>query len=197
MARNRGERIKVFVKIGQNLKYGFRTQKTGSNQHGTLLGHEAYDGDLGVFFGADSPKPNKAVYTGTNTFSSFIASNKIKAIKKLPDWEVLAAKSRQRGLQTGAGKTKTVCIDMPGGWSYAWNISSAEANLGTSLGFTVPTTSTVLVWGVNDPKPPRATKQTADGTVSTFIEPKQSTIDAAKANGFTVSAVAYDLITGE
>lgn len=87
-------------------------------------------------------------------------------------------------------------IDMPGGWKYAWNITKAEVDLAATLGFIVATGSDAsdLVWGVNYPKPPRATKRTNGSSTSSFIKPQASVIDKAIEGGYSISGVDYDLL---
>ena len=107
-------------------------------------------------------------------------------------------KGSLRGIKT-AGKTRTVYLPMPGGWKYAWNITAAEADLAADLGFTLASGADAgdLIWGVNSPKPPRAIKRGAEGSTSTFIQPKQSVIDAAIGKGYSISGVDYELLPDE
>lgn len=85
---------------------------------------------------------------------------------------------------------------MPGGYKYAWNITTAEADLAATLGFVAATGADApnLIWGVNSPKPPRASKRENGSSVSTFCKPQQSVIDAAITAGFSISGVDYDLL---
>jgi hypothetical protein len=196
MARRRGERIRVYVNISGNRKYGFQTQKSVVNRYKSQLGMTEFQGAAGVFFGANSPKPARATFEEADgSTSSFCSNNKIDDLKKLQNCTVNSNGVRIRGIKV-SGKTRTVFVDMPGGWKYAWNITAAEAGLAAELGFELATGSQAseLVWGVGEPKPPRASKRTAEGTVSTFIKPQASVIEAAVAKGWTVSSVNYDLI---
>lgn len=194
MARRRGETVQVYVTILNSLKYGFRTNQDFYIAHGEALGQEAYANQAGVFFGANSPKPAKA----TKEFSggskgSFCSTNKIDDLK-LADW-IITRKARIRGVKT-AGKTRTVYVDMPGGYKHAWNIPAAEMDLATNLGFVAATGSDAssLIWGINFPKPPRALKRTDGVSRSSFIKPMASVIEAAITAGFSVSGVDYDLL---
>ncbi|BFM38904.1 hypothetical protein [Synechocystis sp. LKSZ1] len=194
MARNRGERVKVYVTLNDK-KYGFLTQQEGHNTHKAALGHTAYAGAAGVFFGCNSPKPPRATYDGSeNTFSSFCSTNKVSALKKTAGWTV-NDKTGRRGVKT-SGRTRTVYVDMPGGWKYAWNLPTSELDIIGTLGIVQASGADAadLVWGVQDPKPPRASRKTAAGTQSTFAKPQASVLDAAAAAGFTISGVDYDLI---
>lgn len=194
MARNRGERVKVYVTL-RNFKYGFLTQKQGHNAHKAALGQTAFAGAAGVFFGANAPKPPRATYDGSeNTFSSFCSTDKVATLKKTEGWSVNDRTGR-RGVKT-TGKTRTVYVEMPGNWKYAWNLPVSEIDLAADLGFVQATGSDAadLVWGVNEPKPPRASRKTAEGTQSTFVKPQPSVMDAASGKGFTISSVDYDLI---
>ncbi len=193
MARRRGEQIKVYVEVG-NLKYGFRTTESVHNSYKGELGQITYAGAVGVVFGANSPKPARATKEfAAGSISSFCSSDKIPSLKK-NNW-VVTNNGSIRGIKT-AGKTRTVFVDMPGGWKYAWNITKAEADLSAILGFQLATGADAadLVWGVNDPKPPRATKRENGSSTSTFIQPKQSVIDKAIEAGFSISGINYDLL---
>ena len=184
MARRRGENVPVYVEMG-NLKYGFQTNQRIHDAHKAALGQTAYAGATGVFFGANSPKPFKASKEiGLDTVSSFCSSNKVSSLKG-SGWTV-TRKGSIRSIKT-TGKTRTVYVEMPGGWNYAWNITAAEVGLANVLGFQQATSSDNLIWGVNNPKPPRAYKKEADGRVSTFIAPKQSVFDNASSQGWTIT----------
>lgn len=193
MARRRGERVPVLVMLG-TLKYGFQTQKTTTTSYGTELGHVAYapEAGVGVFFGANAPKPPKAkkVFT-TGSVSSFCSTSKIDELRKA-DWEI-SNKSSRRGIKS-AGLTRTVYVDMPGGYRYAWNITADDVDLGALLNFEQATASmNDLVWG-STPKPPRASKRENGTVTSTFCKPDVTTIEALVAAGWSVSGVSYDLI---
>lgn len=193
MARRRGTQVAVYVTRG-NLKYGFKTTEDVHNTYKSELGQTTYSGAAGVVFGANSPKPARATKEFTaGSVSSYCSDSKINDLRS-SDWLVTRSGSI-RGIKT-AGKTRTVYVDMPGGWKYAWNITAAEADLADELGFVQATgaDATDLVWGVNSPKPPRAIRRQNGSSVSTFIKPQQSQIDAAIAAGFSVSGVDYDLL---
>ena len=197
MARRRGERIPVYVEISGGRKYGFQTQETVHTRFKAELGQVAYNGAAGVFFGANSPKPARAIFLGdpNGTIGSFCSTKKIAELKKKEDWQVVS-KSSVRSVITSGNKSRTVFVEMPGGWKYAWNLNKSEADLAGDLGFTLATGSDAsdLVWGVQSPHPPRASKKTSDGRVSTFMKPQASAIDAAAAKGYSVSGVDYELI---
>ncbi len=193
MARRRGEQVEVYVTIG-SLKYGFKTTKSVHNSYKSELGQTTYNGSAGVFFGANSPKPPRATKEfASGTIGSYCSTDKISSLKS-NGWTV-SRKARIRGVKT-AGKTRTVYVDMPGGWKYAWNITASEADLASELGFVLATgaDATDLIWGVNYPKPPRASKTDENGTTSTFIKPQNSAIEAAIGKGWSVSGVDYDLL---
>ena len=197
MARRRGNRIKVYVEISGGRKYGFQTQETVHKRFKTELGQVTFTGAAGVFFGANAPKPSKAIYSGdvAGTISSFCSNKQISELQKKENWSVVS-KGTVRGVITSGTKTRTVFVDMPGGWKYAWNINRDEADLAADLGFELATGSDAsdLVWGVSEPKPPRASKTLVTGRVSTFCKPQASVIDAAAAKGYTISSVNYDLV---
>ncbi len=197
MARRRGKKIPVHVSYkpygSKELKYGFQCHETFHNQYKGVLGQTAFTGAAGVFFGCNSPKPNRAAKDEkTETVSSFCSSNKFNDLQKA-GWTIIGF-TRFRGVKV-AGKSRTVYVPMPGGYNYAWNITASEVDLAGELGFEVATGSTPdLIWG-SSPKPPRASKKNETGrTVSTFIQPKLSVIEAAIGKGWSVSGVNYDLI---
>ena len=194
MARRRGKTVRVYVNTVNNLKYGFRTNEDIHNSYKSELGQVTYAGAAGVVFGANSPKPAKASKEfESGTIGSYCSNNKIDSLKKA-NW-IVTTKGSIRGVKTN-GKTQTVYIEMPGGWNYAWNITKTEAALAATLGFTVANgaDASSLVWGVNYPKPPRATKRTNGSSTSTFMKPQASAIDKAIEAGFSVSGVDYELL---
>ncbi len=197
MPRRRGNKIPVYVTYrpyaSSELKYGFQCHEAFHNQYKGELGQTAFAGAAGVFFGCNSPKPNRASKDETSgSVSSFCSNNKIDSLQKA-GWTIIGF-TRFRGIKT-AGKSRTVYVPMPGGYNYAWNITASEVDLAGELGFIAATGSTQdLIWG-SSPKPPRASKKNETGrTVSTFIQPKLSVIEAAVGKGWSVSGVNYDLI---
>lgn len=191
MGRRRGEQIQVFVNIGDGLKYGFRTNKATFTGYGSVLGQGEAVGEANVFFGANSPKPAVAMMNfDTGRVSSFCDDSKIKDLRKA-GWKIGQGGSIRSIIETA--KSKTVCVDMPGGYKYAWNITKSEADTAIKvLGAEVPTSTDKLVWG-SDPSPPRATKRDANGSTSTFIAPKASVIEAATLAGWTVSDINVEI----
>lgn len=207
MPRRRGEQIQAYVDMG-DLKYGFLLNKKLHEQVKTAFGQTAYNGAANVFFGANAPKPYRASgktgllaggdassFTGDN-LSSFCSNNKVSGLKTA-GWNV-SRRNSIRGIKN-SGPTRTVYITMPGGWKYAWNITKAEVDLKDTLGFVEATASDAdnLIWGVNAPKPPRASTRTPQGRVSSFIVPKQSVINAAVEKGYTVTSVNSGLLAEE
>lgn len=194
MARRRGETVKVYVTISGGLKYGFRTNKAIHNSYKAELGQTEYNGAAGVVFGANAPKPAKASKEfASGTIGSFCSTAKINDLRAA-NW-VVTRKNSIRGIKTG-GKTRTVFVEMPGGYKHAWNLTASEVDLAGILGFQIATGADAsdLVWGVNSPKPPRATKRENGSSTSTFCKPQQSVIDAAIEAGFSISGIDYDLL---
>ena len=199
MARRRGKKIAVYVKYkpygSKELLYGFQTHETFHNTYKNELGQTQFAGAKGVFFGCNAPKPNRAVKEldgNAGSVSSFCSTENIKTLET-NGWEIRGT-TKYRGIKT-RGKSRTVFVPMPGGYNYAWNITSSEVDLAGELGFEVATGSTEnLIWG-STPKPPRASRKNAENrSVSTFIQPKLSVIEAAIGKGWSVSGVDYDLI---
>lgn len=190
MTRARGTRTNVFVTIG-SMKYGFAAS-ANTNSHRVALGHTTFTGQAGVFFGANSPKPNRASKEISGYTVSSYCDPSMEDDLRTADW-VITRFSRRRGMRT-AGRTRTVFVPMPGGYNYVWNLTSAEMTHAAILGFAQASASTTnMVWG-SSPKPPRAYKKTAGSTTSTFIKPTQATLDAAVAAGWTITSIDYDLL---
>lgn len=193
MPRRRGNKIPVYVEFS-SLKYGFQINQAFHNQYKGALGQTAFAGAAGVFFGANSPKPNRATLeiAGGSRVSSFCSNSKIDTLQKA-NWVVTGSKSGIRGVKT-SGATRTVYVDMPGGYKYAWNLTAAELSNAGELGIEQATGSTDnMVWG-STPKPPRASKRVNGSITSTFIKPQASVIEAAVGKGWNVRGVNYDLI---
>ena len=189
MARRRGERIEVYVGISPNLLYGFKTQASIHNAYKDILQQVTWKSKAGVFWGANSPKPFRASKEfATGRVSSF-CSDGAANLKALRDdgWTITRSR-KQRGVKL-AGKTRTVYVDMPGGYKYAWNLTRAEVAEATGqLGVKLATgTEEDLIWG-STPKPPRAQKQTGAGSVSTFSDPSEAAGVAAAEAGWTVGS---------
>lgn len=191
MTRARGRRTEVFVTLGA-IRYGFLASSR-STPYRTALGHTVVtDSNRStVIFGANSPKPNRATREVTGeTISSFCDPSQEATLAGSGaggGWTIIRF-SRRRGI-TSTPKVQTVCVDMPGGWRYAWNITREELTLAPDLGFSVPTSTDNLVFGAQRPKPPRASRRENGQTTSTFIEPSQTIIDAVLADGWSVSGV--------
>lgn len=208
MARRKGKKIEIFVTIG-SLKYGFLCQEHIVNTYGAKLGQKEVGSTAGIFYGANSPKPPRAYKdfkqgstpqasnsTSSNptTVSSFCSTQKVQSLKR-DRWNVRPFTSF-RGIKN-AGKSRTVYVEMPGGYNYAWNLTQEGTKHMAVLGIKDATGSTDnMVWG-SAPKPPRASKIELDGSAfSTFAEPARTIIDKAVGEGWSVTGVDYELIGG-
>jgi hypothetical protein len=201
MPKRRGNKVEIYVPIDGGLKYGWVGSEKVLKTYGLVLGQAPATGVPGVFYGANSPKPNTARRSEESTtggqaqnngsrVSSFCAKNKINELKKA-GWKIIPT-STIRGIKT-SGVTVTVYVEMPGGYNYAWNYDSTEQEYLPILGITKASASTEnLVWG-SFPKPPRASKEIGGSQTSTFIEPKANTVEKAVAAGWSVTGVAYEL----
>ncbi|MBD2571349.1 hypothetical protein [Anabaena lutea] len=199
MARRRGEKVPVFV-VFSGLNYGFQGTERILKKYGGLLGQKLSGATPGVFYGCNSPKPPRATIAETegkeNTFtgsrvSSFCSADKVDSLKKA-NWVITKA-GTIRGIKQ-AGVTRTVHVEMPGGYNYTWNLNKEELTHVQLLGIELTTGSTDnRVWG-SSPKPPRASIIIQGQRTSTFIKPQGSVIDKAIAAGWSISGVDYDLI---
>lgn len=186
MPRFRGNQVLVFCPVGtNNYKYGFKQNEQKFNAYGGELGLALASGEVGVFYGANSPKPPRARKKFTDgTVSSFFDNAKRRTLAS-SGWTLSNGDAAQ-GIRTD-GLAVTVAVNTPHNYQYAWNITRTERQLALSLGAIVPTDPDRLVWG-SFPKPPRARRKDADGSKSTFIPPDLQAISSAIAAGWSVEA---------
>ncbi len=157
------------------VKYGFLTNVLDSI--GTACGHTAYDEAnpvAGVVFGANAPKPGRASKqrAGGGTDSTFYDISRAAALRA--DGYTLSRPYIKRGSSSSLSKSVYVTI---GTIKYAWKMPATQYNrIGadrTALGIQDATGSdTDLVWGSNT-KPPKASKQDAGDTLTTFVDPQR------------------------
>lgn len=190
MPRLRGNQVRVFVIIGNALKYGYKTNEKRFKAVGGELGQSLAAAETGVFYGADSPKPNTATkLQKTGRISGFFSDSK-RATLIRSGWLVNSS-GRIRGIKT-SGLSRTVCVNTNNGYKYTWNTQEPEVAL--ELGAEIPTSTDNLVWG-SFPKPPRATKRTPEGSQSTFCPPTQTAVENATAQGWTVEGIDGEWIS--
>lgn len=188
MPINTGPKQKVFVPV-YGMKYGFLMDKNSFGSFGGQLGIKDAAAEGSVFYGANSPKPPRAVKLENGVSQSgFYDIAKAKTLANA-GWKLSSA-GRLKSIKT-SGAAITVCVDTPYGKKYAWNIPSNRKNIATELGAEVPTDPTTLVWGAY-PKPPRAVKKDNGITIGTFCPPDQTSVDAASALGYTVEGIDGD-----
>ncbi|WP_342597702.1 hypothetical protein VKI21_06990 [Cyanobacterium aponinum UTEX 3222] len=188
MPINTGPKQKVFVPV-YGMKYGFMMDRNSFGAFGGQLGIKDAAAEGGVFYGANSPKPPRAVKKENGVSQSgFYDLAKAKSLANA-GWKLSGA-GILRSIKT-TGAAITVCVDTPFGKSYAWNIPANRRQIAIELGATVPTDPTQLVWGAY-PKPPRATKIDNGVRTSTFCPPDQVSIDAAASKGYSVEGLDGD-----
>lgn len=183
----RGPSIAVFVPTIQGLKYGFPTNNVKFTEYGDpLFGQIAFEAQAGVIFGANSPKPRRASkkFAGGRV-SSFIDFNKAATLKAAK-WRVTL--SEKRGKIKTSGTKITVCVNTPFAYKYAWYLRATQFDTFSPFGVEQPQPNDVLVFG-SKLKPPKATRETTEGTISTFIAPNSTATNAAAAAGFTVEGI--------
>lgn len=188
MPINTGPKQKVYVPV-YGIKYGFLMDKNSFGSFGGQLGIKDAASEGSVFYGANSPKPPRAVkITAGVSQSGFYDIAKAKTLANA-GWKLQGA-PRLKAIKT-SGAAITVCVDTPFGAKYAWNIPSNRRNLATDLGAQIPTDPKDLVWG-SFPKPPRASKKENGITLSTFCPPSQTAINAASNKGYSVEGLDGD-----
>lgn len=188
------ERIKVSVQVStrSTFFYGFLTNLDTDER--AALGHKDFNAANavtdGIIFGANSPKPArmKKVRASGRSANSFVDATKI-ATAKTAGWKLLK-RPKARSARPSA-LSKPVYVEIPIGAisvKYAWRMptdlyTAITAPTLASLGIKDAATETDnfdLVWGVNNPKPPRAYKLNSDPSLSTFCNP-DATIPAGWA----------------
>ncbi|MEM6840051.1 MAG: hypothetical protein AAF609_24850 [Cyanobacteria bacterium P01_C01_bin.120] len=170
-------RVAVSPFNGSTILYGFLTNIDGGDS--ATLGHQdAAVAAQGTVFGANSPKPARASRKrATGTTSSFIDWNSIAAARQA-GWSVGKASNR-RGGQTA--KSRVVAVTFQG-ITYAWNMPlDTYNNIGAgdrqTLGIRdTDTNDTNLVFGVDSPKPPKATFDAGENQYTTFYDPTNGSL---------------------
>lgn len=190
------ERVRVSVtpSTRSNFKYGFLSGADAGDR--TALGQDPVTGALaaGVVFGANSPKPavmRKIKADGRSTSSYVDAGSRTTAAAA--GWKLVRPAKARRGsggrftnlvyvrFKVGAGATG---VNVQYAWRMPTTTYTAVGADRTPLGIKdVSATEDVfdLVYG-SSIKPPKASKRTATGIISTFVDP-----DATLPAGWTLS----------
>jgi hypothetical protein len=175
------ERRPVYVKpfSSSTVLYGFKTNVRASI--GTLAGHTAVPAapPQNLVFGASAPQPGRVTVKpedGADQYdSTFYDFSKFAALKTAR--HTLTRPKIRRGRSSTRSRSVYVTIgadpDGNGGIKYAWNMSATlYARIGAARAELKILDATPdikdLAWGVNEPKPPRASKNLV-GT--TFYDP--------------------------
>lgn len=184
---NAGARTLVYVNITPlNFKYGFPASEKKFKAYGSILGQVEYNGQLGVFFGGNSPKPGLATKSDkSGRITSKFSDNKANTLKK-QGWTVKTG-GNVKGIKSD-GKAVTVAVSTPFPWDYAWNTPKSDLSKVLALGAQIPTNPNRLVWGPTI-KPPRATiRLSSNRTFSCFVPPDLNTIEEALKKGYRVES---------
>lgn len=199
--------VKCFVKLkhgGGTLRYGYRTRHALFTSLKSDLGITESGANTGILYGINNPDPYRATKintTGGYSTESSWASD-AEAIKLLSDdnYNVTPPKSGSRGISS-AKNFKTVYVEIPGEGGttikYAWNMAKDLFDAASvPLGISAVTANDIpnLVWGVNDPKPPRASKRINGRIRETFMSAKLSTIGKAQEAGWNTNLGAWESI---
>lgn len=206
--RGKPRNITTYVKVNEQLFYGFRTKDlaavTGVTQADiTALGHvTAPPANSILCFAANAPKPPRvskkiagAASGAQGSVGSFCAYDRLAAAIAA-GWN-LAKDGLEVGLRT-SGKTVTVVAEIAqNGVLYAFSMNSADfASYGDVLGLKTAQTLTAselqrVVRGSTYPKPGRAqlTLQTG-GTVNAFYSPAKKLDLQQPTSGWRVQSSA-------
>jgi hypothetical protein len=192
-------RVAVTPSARSNFKYGFLSGMDSADQ--TTLGQDPVVGGLaaGVVFGANSPKPAvmRKIQASGHSTSSFVSVAK-RASAEAAGWKLVKPAKARRSSGGRFTKLVYVLFKVGAGASginvqYAWRmptttytaVGADRAALGIK---DVSSTEDAfdLVYGSNT-KPPKASKLTATGVVSTFVDP-----DSTLPDGWTLSGGEFD-----
>jgi hypothetical protein len=169
---------------GADFLYGFYTSL--DNAERTALGHilAATSENRTILYGVNSPKPGRMrrVRESGRSATSFVAPNRV-APAMAAGWKLVRPARFKRPANSPLSKMVYVKYKPGGGdttVNYAWRmptstydaIGAERAALGIrDVGTAGNATARELVWGCNNPKPPRATKDTGTRLLSTFFDP--------------------------
>lgn len=195
----------AFVTIqvgGQGLKYGYQCRTSTFKALKSECGiTEIAPGTKGIFFGINAPKPHRVTKFNADgtTNTSYCSDNKVNALKGNDEYQVQSPRYSLRG-PTSNPNYISVWIDVPsesGSIKYAWIMPrSLYQAVGTDLGINALTANDVsnVVWGINKPKLPRATKRIGGSTRSTFFSAKASVIDNLAGKGYSLRLYDFEAI---
>ena len=111
-----------------------------------------------------------------------------------------------RGAISGSKNVITVYVELKGNGTgtvkYGWNMSRAvftdtSLAVGTNLGIKAATANDLatMIWGVNKPKPPRASKQVKKRVIETFFSPTTAILGKLGETGWSAhNLAAWDTI---
>lgn len=180
---------------GSTFLYGFYT--TLDSAESTALGHvDATTNTSSAFlYGVNSPTPARLtkIRDSGRSASSFADVDNVAAARAA-GWRLIRPARYRRPTNTALSKVVYVKYSVNGfNINYAWRMpTDTYARIGSdraALGILDATGGTAaaardLVWGTNNPKPPKAIKKGADGSIlSTFFDP-----DATLPAGWSSSA---------
>jgi hypothetical protein len=161
-----------------------------------------------LFWGVNNPKPYriKKINDDGSSVSTRCETAKAIALKADENFIVTPPKTGRGGI-SGSKNVITVYVELKGNATgivkYGWNMSRAIFNdqslaVGTNLGIKAATANDLpeMIWGVNKPKPPRASKHVKKRVIETFFSPSAAIISKLGETGWTAHNLAYwDTIT--
>lgn len=161
-----------------------------------------------LFWGVNNPKPYRItkINDDGSTVSTWCETAKAIALTANEDYIITPPKTGRGGI-SGSKNVITVYVELKGNATgivkYGWNMSRAIFNdqslaVGTNLGIKEATANDLatMIWGVNKPKPPRASKHVKKRVIETFFSPTNTIIGKLGETGWTAHNLAYwDTIT--
>lgn len=194
----------VTIKVGgQDLKYGYQCRTSTFKALKSECGiTEVVAGTTGIFYGINAPKPHRVTKFNADgtTNTSYCSDAKVNTLKGNDEYQVQSPRYSLRG-PTSNPNYISVFIDVPAGgggsFKYAWVMPKTLFQaVGTDLGIQPLTANDVasVLWGINKPKLPRATKRIGGSTRSTFFSAKQSVIDNLAGKGYSLRLFDFEAI---
>lgn len=172
--------VQIQLKGFTTVRYAFRTKIKEASS--TALGHEdalTQQGNLkaGAVIGANSPKPPRAtrITTGDGYESSFVSSTKVGEVRKSDEWTVVAGRVRRPKTSKRSKQLFVKVKAGQGSYNYAWVAPMAQfekfKDQLTNLGIEEVKDSNyaTVLYGVNKPKPQKASKEGTGRTISVFV----------------------------
>jgi hypothetical protein len=198
-------RVYIPMTLGTaQFNYAYTTKKATYSDLNSVAGMALVaDNSKNLFWGVNTPKPYRItkINDDGSTVSTWCETSKAIALKANENYIVTPPKTGRGGI-SGSKNVITVYVELKGNATgivkYGWNMSRAiftdtSLDVGTNLGIQAATANDLatMIWGVNKPKPPRASKQVKKRVIETFFSPTTAIIDKLGTAGWRANNLAY------